>query len=309
MRVKFSAIDLLLLLMVFFWGANISVIKVALRHFHPAVFNCCRFLIASVTMLILYRKVFADPVDRKELSRLLLLGILGNTMYQFMFIGGVNYTHVSHASILLGTSPIFTASLSSILGHEKIGPKIWFGILLSFCGIIFIVFGARNFQASNSRTMLGDLFVVLASLMWSIYTTFSRKIVNEYSWQHYIVYTLLFGTIFLVPFSLPYFFKQDWSVIGIYDWGAVLYSALLALVFGYSVWYYSVRRIGSTRTAVYGNLTPVAGVSVGMIFLGDRLTWLQWIGALVILTGLILIRLTKPVPADTNAGLVEIPEP
>jgi drug/metabolite transporter (DMT)-like permease len=309
MKVKLSAIDFLLLCMVFFWGANITVIKVALRHLHPAVFNCCRFIIASAIMLILYRKVFADPVDKKELFRLLLLGILGNTIYQFLFIGGVNYTHVSHASILLGTSPIFTASLSSFLGHEKIGPKLWFGILLSFCGIILIVFGAGNFQTLSLRTALGDLFVVLASLMWSIYTTFSRKIVNEYSWQHYIVYTLLFGTMFLVPFSLPYFFKQDWSVVGIYDWGAILYSALLALVFGYSVWYYSVRRIGSTRTAVYGNLTPVAGVSVGMIFLGDRLTLLQWVGALVILAGLILIRLTKPIPANTNARLVEIPEP
>ena len=309
MRIKFSAIDLLLLLMVFFWGANITVIKVALRHFHPAVFNCSRFLVAGVTMLILYRKVFDDPVDKKELSRLLLLGILGNTIYQFLFIGGVNYTHVSHASILLGTSPIFTASLSSILGHEKVGSKIWLGILLSFSGIILIVFGAGNVQAANSRNILGDLFIVLASLMWSIYTTFSKRIVNEYSWQHYILYTLLFGTMFLVPISLPYFFKQDWSVIGILDWGAVLYSGLMALVFGYSVWYYSVRRIGSTRTAVYGNLTPVAGVSVGMIFLGDRLTLLQWMGALVILSGLILIRLTKPIAADPNASLVEIPEP
>ena len=89
---------------------------------------------------------------------------------------------------------------------------------------------------------------------------------NEYSWQHYIVYTLLFGTMFLVPFSLPYFFKQDWSVVEIYDWGAILYSALLALVFGYSVLLLAYAS-WHTRTAVYGNLTPVAGVSVGMIFL------------------------------------------
>jgi drug/metabolite transporter (DMT)-like permease len=138
--------------------------------------------------------------------------------------------------------------------------------LLSFCGIILIVFGAGNFQSLSLRTVLGDLFVVLASLSWSIYTTFSRKIVNEYSWQHYIVYTLLFGTMFLVPFSLPYFFKQDWSVVEIYDWGAILYSALLALVFGYSVLLLAYAS-WHTRTAVYGNLTPVAGVSVGMIFL------------------------------------------
>jgi drug/metabolite transporter (DMT)-like permease len=151
--------------------------------------------------------------------------------------------------------------------------------------------------------------VVLSSFIWSIYTTFSKKIVTEYSWQHYILYTLIFGTIFLVPVSIPYFFKQDWSLPGIYDWAAVLYSALLALVFGYSAWYYSVQRIGSTRTAVYANLTPVAGITVGMTFLGDRLSLLQWIGAAIILTGLVLIRMTKPAPVQPPSQLAEVPEP
>lgn len=309
MKIKFTLIDLLLLLMVFFWGANISVIKVALRHFHPAVFNCLRFILASGTMLILYRKVFRDPVDKKELGKLLILGILGNTVYQFLFIGGVSLTYVSHASILLGTSPIFTAGLSSMLGHEKVTRKIWYCIFLSFSGVILIVFGAGDIQGGTFRSALGDLCVVLASLIWSIYTTFSKKIVNEYSWQHYILYTLIFGTIFLVPISIPYFFKQDWSAIRYYDWSAVLYSALLALVFGYSAWYYSVRRIGSTRTAVYANLTPVAGLIVGMVFLGDRLSLLQWIGTAVILTGLILIRMIQPAAAKRAAQLTEVPEP
>ena len=260
-------------------------------------------------MLILYRKVFRDPVDKKELGKLLILGILGNTVYQFLFIGGVSLTYVSHASILLGTSPIFTAGLSSMLGHEKVTRKIWYCIFLSFSGVILIVFGAGDIQAGTFRSALGDLCVVLASLIWSIYTTFSKKIVNEYSWQHYILYTLIFGTIFLVPASIPSFFKQDWGALRYYDWAAVLYSALLALVFGYSAWYYSVRRIGSTRTAVYANLTPVAGLAVGMTFLGDRLSLLQWIGTAVILSGLVLIRMTKPAPSESGAQLTEVPEP
>jgi drug/metabolite transporter (DMT)-like permease len=308
MKIKFTLVDLLLLLMVLFWGANISIIKVALRHFHPAVFNCFRFVIASLCMLVLYRKVFQDPVDRRELGWLLLLGVLGNTVYQFLFIGGVNYTFVSHTSILLGTSPIFTAGLSNILGHEKIGKKTWFGILLSFLGMVLLVFGTGELRAGNLRTLVGDLFIVVASFMWSIYTTFSRKVVSEYSSQHYLLYTMLFGTIFLIPFSIPYFYKQNWTILGAHDWAALFYSALLALVFGYSAWYYSVQRIGSTRTAVYANLTPVAGLAIGMIFLGERLSLLQWIGAVVILTGLILIRVSRPVPAETAAKLVEAPE-
>jgi drug/metabolite transporter (DMT)-like permease len=60
---------------------------------------------------------------------------------------------------------------------------------------------------------------------------------------------------------------------------------------------------------VYANLTPVAGLAVGMIFLGERLSLLQWIGAAIILTGMILIRMTKPAAGDTATQLAEVPEP
>jgi drug/metabolite transporter (DMT)-like permease len=72
-----------------------------------------------------------------------------------------------------------------------------------------------------------------------------------------------------------------------------VYAGLLALVFGYSAWYYGVEKIGSTRTSVYSNLTPVAGVSVGMIFLGEKLWPLQWLGAVIIFAGLMINRFAK----------------
>ena len=289
--------------MVLFWGANISIIKVAMRHFDPVVFNCLRFTIASLTMLFLYRRVFQDRMEKKELLSLLLLGVLGNTIYQFLFIYGVSFTYVSHTSILLGTAPIFTAAMSSLMGFETVRKKLWLGIVLSFTGVVLIVFGGKDFDPVNLHGNIGDLFIVLASFVWSIYTTFSKKVVSEYSSRHYIMYTVVFGTLFLVPISLPAFPRQDWGALGFYDWGALIYSALLALVFGYSAWYYGVQKLGSTRTATYSNLTPVAGLAIGMIFLGERLSILQWLGALVIFLGLMLNRFSQTKPLEPELSL------
>jgi drug/metabolite transporter (DMT)-like permease len=127
--------------------------------------------------------------------------------------------------------------------------------------------------------------------------------VDQYSHRHYLAYTVIFGTLFLVPLSLPAFFHQDWTAVQISDWVAVLYSAFFSLVFGYSAWYYAVGKIGSTRTAVYSNLTPVAGLLVAMIFLGDRLSPLQWIGAALILAGLIVNRMARVVEMLPEEGI------
>ena len=284
---------MLLLLMVCFWGANLAVIKVALQHFDPLAFNCVRFILASLAMMILYRKIFRDRIDRKDLLKMLGLGVLGNTIYQLFFIHGVAFSNVSHVAILLGVTPIFTASISTFLGIERVSKLLWLGILLSFSGVVLIVFGGGGFDRGNWQIILGDAFVFLASVAWAVYTTFSQDLIRRYSSQHYILYTMLFGTLFLIPVSARALIQQKWHVLGPYDWIALMYSSMFALVFGYSAWYYGVQRIGSTRTSVYSNLTPVAGLMVGMLFMHDKLASLQWMGVAVIFFGLTLNRITQ----------------
>jgi O-acetylserine/cysteine efflux transporter len=180
------------------------------------------------------------------------------------------------------------------MGFENVGGKIWLGIVLSFTGVLLIVFGGKDFSFGSPAALIGDFFVIGASLVWSIYTVFSRRLVQRYSTWHYIVYTITIGTLFLLPISIPSVIHQDFSKVGLYEWLCLLYAGLLALVFGYSAWYYGVEKIGSTRTSVYSNLTPVAGVGLGMIFLGERLSALQWMGAGIIFMGLMINRLSKP---------------
>ena len=73
-------------------------------------------------------------------------------------------------------------------------------------------------------------------------------------------------------------------------WGALLYSAVLAVVVGFVVWYKSVQKVGNTKTGIYSNLNPVFATIFAYAFLSERITVLQAGGAAVIFAGVYLTR-------------------
>jgi len=103
-------------------------------------------------------------------------------------------------------------------------------------------------------------------------------------------WSMLAGTIPLVLIGIPDLQRQDWTAVPLLAWGALLYSAVLAVTVGYTLWYSSVQRVGNVRTAIFSNLTPVVATVFAWLMLGDALTPLQLLGAAVVLVGLIVTR-------------------
>ncbi len=73
-------------------------------------------------------------------------------------------------------------------------------------------------------------------------------------------------------------------------WGAILYSGIGALVIAYIFWFYGVRKLGPTRTALYGNLQPLIALLVAWLTLGEMPTSWQGLGAATIVGGVLLTR-------------------
>ena len=124
--------DLFMLLTTLVWGINFIFIKVALVEFSPLAFNGIRMGFASlVLLLVLVVTKQGLGVPKKDIGKLILLGIIGNTAYQLLFIHGINMTTASSTSIIMAMTPASVALLSSLLKHETVHWAAWFGIALS----------------------------------------------------------------------------------------------------------------------------------------------------------------------------------
>jgi drug/metabolite transporter (DMT)-like permease len=84
--------------------------------------------------------------------------------------------------------------------------------------------------------------------------------------------------------------STHWSAAPPAAYGAIAYSGLGALVLAYLFWYRGIRVIGPTRTAMYSNLQPIFAVLVAWLVLNEIPTIWQGVGALSIMSGLLLAR-------------------
>lgn len=303
---RWTHVDLLMLLMALIWGVNFTVIKIALREFHPLSFNAIRFFLASSLLtLVVWRQAGIRrwrTIERRDLRHLIGLGILANCFYQIAFIHGINLTLAGNAALILGATPVLTTLLSAWRGHEQLGPRSILGVAASFLGVALIVVSTHQ-TIRFSGTFMGDLLILSCTVLWSIYTVGLQPLIPKYGYMECTRLAMIAGTVPLIVFSLPSLLRQSWDRVDIVAWGALLFSAAGAIALCYSIWTYGVRQLGNTRTAAYANLTMPFALLVAWIMLGERPGLGQLGGLLAILGGLYLTRTDwrNKLPADPAA--------
>jgi len=288
---KFGLTDIYMLLTIFIWAINFPFIKIVLEEFSPLAFNGIRLTFASVVLVFFL--IFAKQglrVGKRDLWKLIILGIIGNTIYQMLFIHGIHLTTASSTAIIMAMTPASVALLSSLLKHERLHWAAWLGIVLSFIGFYLVITEQPGTFIFSWESLKGDLMIFFGNIVWAVYTVFSKPLLGRISPLKWSALTLAVGTVFYLPFCVPAFVRQDFGQISSKAWFILIYSGLFALAFGYVAWYASVRRVGNSKTAIYGNITPVMTVIFAYVFIAEKISLWQGVGALIILSGVYLTR-------------------
>jgi drug/metabolite transporter (DMT)-like permease len=294
---RLSIAELSMLLVCLIWGTNFSVTKLALAEIPPLAFTALRFGASSVLMWAILRLV-EGPVDLPDGSwrRLVLLGVVGNTLYQLGFILGLDRTTASNSALLLAAMPTVVTVMAGVLGLERITARMRWGTAIATAGVVLVVV-ARGVGFSRG-TLSGDLLTVAAVLCWAAYTLGLRTLPASISPLRVTALTALTGTPGLVLAGLPELARLDWGAVGAGSWAALAYSSLLSLVLAYLIWNTSVRNVGPSRTSIFMCVTPLVAVAAAWLLLGERPVPMQGIGAVLIVAGVLLSRrVTRKLPS------------
>jgi drug/metabolite transporter (DMT)-like permease len=280
-----------MLLAIVLWAVNFSLVKVALKEMSPLGFNGLRLAFASfvlVGFLAVSKENFR--VAKRDLWRLVALGIVGNTAYQLLFIHGIDKTSASNSAIIIAITPVFIALLSSVLKHERLNWASWAGILISFGGFCLLIIRSSGGVSVSGEGVKGDLMILAGTLCWAVYTVLAKPLLNTLSPLKLTASTMVFGTLFFLPWAIRDIYRLPYALVSFKAWFSLLYSGLFALAVCYVIWYKSVQRVGNSRTAIYDNLMPLLTVVFAALLIREEISWLQIVGMLVIVVGVYLTR-------------------
>jgi drug/metabolite transporter (DMT)-like permease len=288
---KFGPSDVLMLVAVVLWAVNFSLVKVALKEMSPMGFNGIRLAFASI-LLILFLVVNRESfrVDGPDLWKLVVLGIVGNTAYQILFINGIYVTTASNTAIIIAITPAFIAVLSSVLKHERLNWAAWMGIFISFVGFYLVILRNSGKPTFSGEGVKGDLMILAGTLCWAVYTVLAKPLLRKISALKLTAMTLVVGTVFYLPFAIRDIIRIPYAEVSVKAWASLAFSGLFALAVCYVIWYESVRRVGNSRTAIYDNLIPILTVLFASLIIGEKISPLQGVGMVIILAGVYLTR-------------------
>ncbi|WP_054180140.1 O-acetylserine/cysteine exporter [Trabulsiella odontotermitis] len=278
---------LLALLVVVVWGLNFVVIKVGLHNMPPLMLAGLRFMLVAFPALLF--------VMRPKIPFRLLLGYgLTISFGQFAFLfSAIKFgMPAGLASLVLQAQAFFSIILGAFVFGERLQGKQFAGITLAVFGVLVLIEGSLTGQ---DVSMLGFFLTLAAALCWASGNIFNKIIMQHESRPAVMSLVVWSALIPIVPFMLasllldgPAAMLQSVVEIDMTTILSLVYLAFIATIVGYGIWGSLLGRYETWRVAPLSLLVPVVGLASAAILLGEKLTGLQMVGAVLIMAGLFI---------------------
>jgi drug/metabolite transporter (DMT)-like permease len=289
---KFKIISFALLSMLF-WSCSFIWVKVVYaHHYHPIMTIFLRLVISSIILTVAIKLMKkGQKIDKKDYGKFLLLALTQPFCY---FIGeSFALTMISStiAAVIISTLPVITPIFSYLFVKEKISFVVFFGLILSFAGIMLMVFNQNfTFDASPLGVCL-EFFAVASAIAYAIVV---KKLTGKYSSFTIIKAQNILGALYFMPLFFIFDFKQFISVPLDTD---LVFSMLMLAVFAssgaYMLYIPVVRELGVNKANMYTNLIPVFTAILSFFILSETFNFNKIIGIVIVVAGVSLSQLYK----------------
>ena len=272
----------------FLWAFSFTAIEIVLTEINPLALVFWRLFFAAIFVTVLTLIMgYRFPSSVKFWSRFALLGFFGHVLPFCLISLGQQYIEAGLSSILIATTPIFTALLAHFIsGNEPMHLLKGLGLLCGFFGVVTI-FGLDAATSFDWRN-IGQFYVLLAALCYAIAFIFAKKYsegINAFvSTAAMLICSsvTMFIVVFLGQESFQY--ARSWEV-----WTALLVMSGGGTGIAYIIYYYLLSHMHATNVSLVTFIVPPMAVFIGWLFLHEIFAGKIYIGMGLILLSLLLI--------------------
>lgn len=270
------------------WASAFVAIRMAVSGYPPAAAASLRFVVSCVVAgaWVAAAGRLRWPRGRELLVLFLVIGV-GSAVYHLGLNAGALALGAGAASIVVTTSPVFTALLAGAFLGERLGPRGWVGIAVALAGVALV--SARG--ASSLRPHPAVLFFVAAAVAQSVIHVLMRRKLQVYSTAAISALSVWTAAAFLVPLA-----PDAWRLVSAAPRSAtlaVLYLGVVPGSLGSLAWSYVLARVSAPRAAALLYLVPPLTMLLAWVALGERPGPAGLAGAALTIVGVALIGTEK----------------
>lgn len=271
------------------WSASFIATKLAYETFAPIQLAAVRTLFAVILFWFM-RKITSnnEQIQKEDRMRIALSGFLGITLYFAIENIGVSMTSSSNSALIVASFPAVTTLLEFFIYHSKPNVKKILGIILAIIGVAVLT---QINVDGNSKSMLGNIILIGAGVVWAFYNFITRDLTNKYSAMTLTYYQMLAGFIFFLPFVIIE--GKTWRMPTMTSASALIYLSVGCSIVAFLLYNLGLRKLSASISVSLMNLVPVLGLIFSILILHESVSTVQILGGIIVIIGVILSSIQK----------------
>lgn len=272
-----------------FWSGNFVAGRALRDSIDPVTLNALRWsialaILAPFTLRALWRARTGVRAHAPLIIALSLTGVIG---FQVVVYEALSQIPVVNAVLILATMPVVILSMSAVGQRRGIPAMGWLAVMLSIFGVAVLLTEGDLTELLAARLGIGDLWMLVAVVLWSVYTLLLRRRPASLSGNVLVLAMMLPAMPLLIVAAL------QWGTTALPalsrgDWALIVYIGVFPSLLAFLAWNYGVSKVGPEAAGFFINLMPVFATLLAWLLLGETISLPQLTGGVLIVAGLVL---------------------
>lgn len=274
-----------------FWSGTTSANRIAVAHFDGVTAGILRSALAGLVALavaVMFR--WRPPTSARQVGLVMVSGVASFAIWPALLSLGLGWTTAGHAGLVMALLPVLTV-LFSRFRERRVPRTPWWigaGVALGGTALLMLGRGVTLESAENGPGLHGDLVVLGGCGICAVGYVAGGRVSRSIG----ALRTTLWGLIGAMTVTIPVLMllapRTDWPAVPTSAWWAVAYLTIVSSLLGYGLWFFALGRGGVGRIASLQLAQPVTTLAVAAIVLGETLSGLGAVAAVVLLFGTFL---------------------
>jgi drug/metabolite transporter (DMT)-like permease len=268
------------------WGAASPIFKIALDNIPPLTLAFWRFFLGAFILLTVFGKrvTLGNKLFKNDAKLLVFSAVSGITVNIFFYLLGLQMTLAINAPVIASSGPLFTMFFAVLFLHEKFAIRKFVGMITGTIGIIVIILEPLLITGIDGSIM-GNLFLLMATLGAVGQTILGRKILTKYDPLVITFYSFLIGALTFLPLAaIEYFYNPDiYAKLDLPGYFGLFYGAVFSSALAYALFDFGLSKVGATDVSMFSYIIPVVGTILGYFLLHEPITGPFVIGSILII--------------------------